>query len=58
MSIQGWFHSDAPPDRAELATRNQLQLRAGADTVTDFQPFIGGRVRVWGVGCDTLSACV
>ncbi|KAL4426531.1 hypothetical protein ABPG77_008389 [Micractinium sp. CCAP 211/92] len=42
MSIQGWFHSDAPPDRAELATRNQLQLRAGADTVTDFQPFIGG----------------
>jgi hypothetical protein len=42
MSIQGWFHSDQAPDGAELATRNQLQLRAGEDTASDFADFTGG----------------
>lgn len=30
------------PDNVELATRSQLQLRAGQDTAHDFQPFTGG----------------
>lgn len=38
----GWFHSEQAPDGAELATRSQLQLRAGQDTAADFQPFTGG----------------
>ncbi|KAI3435904.1 hypothetical protein D9Q98_001962 [Chlorella vulgaris] len=42
MSIQGWFHAAQAPDNAELATRNQLQLRAGEDTAHDFKPFSGG----------------
>jgi hypothetical protein len=46
MSIQGWFHAAQAPDNAELATRNQLQLRAGEDTAHDFKPFSGG----WGGG--------
>ena len=42
MSIQGWFHSHSPPEGAELATRNQLQLRAGEDlAAASFQPFTG-----------------
>lgn len=41
MSIQGWFHSAEPPAGAELATRNQLQLRAGEDSVHQFEQFAG-----------------
>lgn len=55
MSIQGWFHSDVPPDGAELATRSQLQLRAGADTLAHFQPFSGGSA-AGELGAEELAA--
>lgn len=42
MSIQGWYHCAQAPEHAELATRSQLQLRAGEDTVHEFAPFAGG----------------
>ena len=50
MSIQGWFHSAQAPDHAELATRSQLQLRAGQDTAHDFAGFAGGPVGGTGRG--------
>lgn len=42
LPTAGWFHSEQAPDGAELATRSQLQLRAGQDTAADFRPFTGG----------------
>ena len=36
------FSPPQAPDNVELATRSQLQLRAGQDTAHDFQPFTGG----------------
>jgi len=46
MSIQGWFHSSAPPPDAHLATRRQLQSTEGVgdDAVAADRPFRGLRV--------------
>ena len=41
-SRQGWFHSDAPPENAAMATLRQLQMKPGEDAVAAFDAFTGG----------------